>query len=117
MKTLNTTTRRFFTALAVGLALTLTACGSGSSDSAGLSAGVVGTPGDGANQGEFDAIQKGMSREQVVSIMADAPTFQSATHVEWKKGTVTAVVAFNGSNEVNEKAVIVDGKVTNQVKY
>lgn len=68
---------RYLTIAITGLALTVTACGGGSTGSptAGdLPAGKVGTVGDGMNATEFEAIQCGMNKDQVTSIVGDAPT-------------------------------------------
>ena len=63
-----------FTIAVTALALTLTACGGGSSDSGSLPTGKVGTVGDGVNQAEFDALQCGMNKDQVMAIVGDTPT-------------------------------------------
>lgn len=105
--------------ITLAAAFALTGCGGGDSGSGNsVPAGTVGTAGDGANQGEYDAIQKGMTREQVIAIMADAPTFQSASHVEWVKSSVNVTVAFQGPDgRASEKIIIIDGKITNRVIF
>lgn len=58
-------------------ALALTACGGGDSSSptsGDLPSGKVGTVGDGMNAAEFEAIQCGMNKDQVMTIVGDAPT-------------------------------------------
>lgn len=113
--------KTLFVGMFVAASLALTACGGGGDDGGGLAAGVAGTAGDGANQGEFDAVQKGMSVEQVLAIVADAPTYRAPrdTFVQWQKGSVIAVVAFdgNGGTGVIEKAITSDGKVIADVKF
>lgn len=84
MKTFNTTTRRFFAVMFMGLALTLTACGGGSSDGGSpLPAGKIGTVGDGINASEFEAIQCGMNKDQVQAIVGDLPTSITGDNSGW----------------------------------
>lgn len=116
MKTLN---KSLLATLTLSAALALTGCGGGDSGSGNsVPAGTVGTAGDGANQGEYDAIQKGMTREQVIAIMADAPTYQSSLHVEWVRSSVNVTVAFQGPDGgASEKAILINDKITNRVIF
>lgn len=76
MKTTNTF-QRLLTVLFAAAAMSLAACGGGDSGSAttgDLPSGKVGTVGDGMNAAEFEAIQCGMNKDQVMAIVGDGPT-------------------------------------------
>ena len=100
------TTRRLLTALAVCAALTLAACGSGSSAGDSLAGGAVGTHGDGVNSAEYDAITKGMNKEQIIALVGDQPTFlaPAGLGIAWKNanGTTTGV-SFDGAGNATDK--------------
>ena len=67
------TAKRLLTILIAAAAMSLVACGGGG-DNDSLPAGKVGTVGDGMNAAEFEAIQCGMNKDQVMAIVGDAPT-------------------------------------------
>lgn len=98
---MNKTTKTILATAITALALSLTACGGGSSDSGGLPSGVVGTKGDGVNQAEYDAVQCGMNKEQVTAIVGDAPTIISADIVwNWNYPTMSTQIAFTSPTGV-----------------
>ncbi len=71
------TFQRLLTVLFAAAAMSLTACGGGdggSATSGDLPSGKVGTVGDGMNAAEFEAIQCGMNKDQVMAIVGDGPT-------------------------------------------
>jgi outer membrane protein assembly factor BamE (lipoprotein component of BamABCDE complex) len=79
------TTRSILIAVIVAAALGLVACGGGDSSSAtsgDLPSGKVSTTGDGVNAAEFEAIQCGMNKDQVMTIVGDGPTV-TAGDVLW----------------------------------
>lgn len=82
-------------------ALALTACGGGDSSSptsGDLPSGKVGTVGDGINAAEFEAIQCGMNKDQVMAIVGDGPT-ANAGDVLWNWNTASNItqVAFTSA--------------------
>ena len=84
MKNTNTI-KRLLTVLLAAAAMSLAACGGGDGGSATtgeLPSGKVGTVGDGLNAAEFEAIQCGMNKDQVMAIVGDAPTI-IAQEVGW----------------------------------
>lgn len=100
MKTLNTTTRRFFAVMFMGLALALTACGSGSSGSdAGSKASI-----DNAKTA-YAEIQPGMNQTQIEAILGKPAVEYSSqeangltTTLQWKydDGTSVGITLING---------------------
>ena len=71
------TAKRLLTILFAVAAMSLAACGggdSGSATSGDLPSGKVGTVGDGMNAAEFEALQCGMNKDQVMAIVGDEPT-------------------------------------------
>ena len=110
------TTRRLLTALTVGLALTLTACGSGGSDGGGVSSvlpgGAVGTVGDGINTAEYNAIKGGMTADQIKAIVGDAPSSEGPTGMAWNfaGNRQAAVLLANGVSV--RKVLLIDGGKT-----
>lgn len=106
-------TRSFLTALVVASAVALAACGGGSSDTGGLKAGTaVGTKGDGITQIEYDSIKKGMTREQVIAIVGDGPTFDAGIVLAWRNSDgTTSEVLFDSTGGAIEKTILsADGK-------
>lgn len=101
--------KMLLTTLAIGMTLTLMACGSGSSSSDRLAAGTVGTKGDGVNQAEFDAINGTMNRDQVIAIVGDGPTKDYGTALEWRSTDPYVLVFFNSAGLVREKDVAKTG--------
>lgn len=96
--------KRASNALIVAAVVLLSACGGGDSGSptAGdLSAGKVGTVGDGMNAAEFEAIQCGMNKDQVTAIVGDAPT-SNLGDVIWSYtyGGNNSGILFTSSNGV-----------------
>ena len=76
------TAKRLLTILIAAAAMSLAACGGGTSsnDPAGvLAAGAVGTKGDGVNASEYAALACGMNKDQVQAIIGDAPTTDKQT--------------------------------------
>jgi hypothetical protein len=68
--------KRLLTTVLAAAVMSLAACGGGGSENASdiLPAGKVGTIGDGINQAEFDAVQCGMNRDQILAIVGDQPS-------------------------------------------
>jgi hypothetical protein len=97
MKTMNTF-KRLLTVLLAAAAMSLAACGGGDGGSAttgDLPAGKVGTVGDGVNAAEFEAIQCGMNKDQVMAIVGDGPTnILGDVVLNWNFGSVFTQVAF-----------------------
>ena len=79
------TAKRLLTILIAAAALALTACGGGSSDTTEgvLPAGKVGTVGDGVNAEEYNALQCGMTKDQVQAIIGDLQTSISTDNAIW----------------------------------
>lgn len=80
------TTKRLLTVLIAAAAVSLAACGGGgggdSTDSV-LPAGKVGTVGDGVNASEYNALQCGMTKDQVQAIIGDLQTSISTDNAIW----------------------------------
>ena len=112
------TTRRFFAAMTMGLALTLTACGSGSDAGASsvLPSGAVGTMGDGVNLSEYDAIKGGMTMDQVKAIVGDAPTAPGSSFLGWTFGAADVGVIFENGT-VKRKVIASGGKEIDSVVF
>lgn len=121
MNKLTTTTRRFLTALAAGLVLTLAACGSGSSVGDSLAGGVVGTQGDGVNSAEYAAITKGMNKDQIIALVADQPTSvaPAGLGIGWKNsnGTFTNVSFDAAGNAISKNASTSDGTLIDRTVF
>lgn len=104
------TTRSILSAVIVAAALGLVACGGGDDKkdvASVLPAGAVATVGDGVNLAEYNAIQCGMTRAQVETIVGDAATTSVTVngngHLNaYKFGDLTVVVAFNGVGVINK---------------
>lgn len=98
------TAKRLLTILIAAAGLSLSACGggdSGSATSGDLPSGKVGTVGDGMNAAEFEAIQCGMNKDQVMAIVGDAPSI-IAQDIGWiySYPTTFSDVIFTSSNGV-----------------
>jgi hypothetical protein len=84
-------------------ALALTACGGGTSSSSttgDLPAGKVGTAGDGINAAEFEAIQCGMNKDQVMGIVGDANNAGNDIIWNWNTSSNITQVAYTAANGV-----------------
>lgn len=80
------TAKRLLTILIAAAAVSLAGCGGGgdgNSTEAVLPAGKVGTAGDGVNANEYNALQCGMSKDQVQAIIGDMPTSLSTDNTIW----------------------------------
>ena len=92
------TAKRLLTVLIAAAALSLAACGGGDSGSAttgDLPSGKVGTVGDGMNAAEFEAIQCGMNKDQVMAIVGDGPTVTAGDVLwNWNYSTNFSQIAF-----------------------
>ena len=108
------TTKRLLTILIAAAAMSLAACGggdSGSATSGDLPSGKVGTVGDGMNAAEFEAIQCGMNKDQVMAIVGDGPT-STLGELVWNYaiGSNYSQVAFTAAGNVNGKGTGPSGK-------
>jgi|GEM_PF-3324487 len=95
------TTRSLLNAVVVAATLGLVACGGGTGSSAAsgdLPSGKVGTTGDGMNAAEFEALQCGMNKDQVMAIVGDAPTEYNGDSIWlYKTPTIFTSLLFNGN--------------------
>lgn len=100
MKTMNTF-KRLLTVLFSAAAMSLAACGggdSGSETAGDLPSGKVGTVGDGMNAAEFEAIQCGMNKDQVLAIVGDSPTEYNGDSIWlYKTPALFTSLLFNGN--------------------
>ena len=109
MKNFANTTRKLGYVLMTAAALVIVGCGSGSDGGDSLPVGKVGTVGDGVNTAEYEAIQGGMNREQIIAIIGDQPTKDYGTALEWRQSDPYVVVFFNELGLVREKDLVKTG--------